>query len=202
MTFEQQKSNFPGSSAGIVSGPSARKEITAPTYPSCIQHSIFSQINIEKFIQTLRPWWSFQVVNVDNPNWKDNTVAFSCFEAKDYLINIKFGLEGFKIQIKESTWQQVIFSDMGAAKFPSRLHDSFWHIWLFLTYISVYEWDNLVITEVYLYLFTKNIYTGIYQITHLMVYSLWMIKVMAYSCTKVHRWFKIMVIWESVLFFL
>ena len=142
MAFEQQKSNFPGCSVGLVSGPSARRGITAPADPSGIQHSIFSWINIEKLIQTPRPWWSFQVANVENPSWKDNTVVFSCFEAKDYLINIKFALKGFKIQIKELTWQQVIFSNMGAAKFPSSwmtrfdIYDSFWHIFLCMSEIT------------------------------------------------------------------
>ena len=51
---------------------------------------------------------SFQVANVENPSRKDNTVAFSSFEAKDYRVNIKPALERFKAQIKElqeSTWQ-------------------------------------------------------------------------------------------------
>ena len=51
---------------------------------------------------------SFQVANVVNPNSKENTVVFSVFEAKDYRINIKLGLERFKSQINElqvSKWQ-------------------------------------------------------------------------------------------------
>ena len=51
---------------------------------------------------------SFQVGNVLNPNSKENTVVFSVFEAKDYRMNIKLGLERFKSQLNElqvSKWQ-------------------------------------------------------------------------------------------------
>ena len=44
---------------------------------------------------------SYQIANVANPNNKDNTLAFSLFEAKDYQINMKTGLSRFAHQIDE-----------------------------------------------------------------------------------------------------
>lgn len=44
---------------------------------------------------------SFQSINVDNPNWKDNTFVVRIFEAKDSHVNNKHALERFKLQIKE-----------------------------------------------------------------------------------------------------
>lgn len=51
---------------------------------------------------------SYEIVNVDKPNSKDNTVVFSIFEAKDYRSNLKIGLLRFKSQIdrlQEMEWR-------------------------------------------------------------------------------------------------
>ena len=43
---------------------------------------------------------SLQVVNINNPNSKANTMVFRIFEAKDYHINIGIGLKRFHPSIK------------------------------------------------------------------------------------------------------
>ncbi|XP_072027206.1 uncharacterized protein [Amphiura filiformis] len=50
----------------------------------------------------------FQLVNVSNPNSEANTRMFSCFEAKDSVINMDLTLEGFNEQLEalmNMTWQ-------------------------------------------------------------------------------------------------
>lgn len=38
---------------------------------------------------------SFQSINVDNPNWKDNTFVLRIFDAKDSHVNKKHALKRF-----------------------------------------------------------------------------------------------------------
>ena len=41
----------------------------------------------------------FQVVNIKNPNSKENTIVFCMFEAKDYRCNLEIALKIYKEQI-------------------------------------------------------------------------------------------------------
>lgn len=62
---------------------------------------------------------SFQVADIDNHNYKDNTVAFSILEAKDYQVKIKLASKQLKIQIKEL--QESTCSNLD---FPTRVHQT------------------------------------------------------------------------------